>query len=157
MTRLFMFVLLLSAICGTSSPAWAQSVPLSSGLEFRLQSRLSSVTHDDRDLIVPRSYFHNFIRSAEAGRAPGGQMSLNTYAFYGFHPYELSRFDLAMTGAGAAATVGLFIGAVGTTTGLFEEDSAWYLVGAMTAIGAILGGTVGANSPEKRLRYRWEP
>ena len=77
--------------------------------------------------------------------------------FYGMRRYEMTQFQCALTGAGMASSLALFVGAVGNTLGVFEENSTWYLVGAAAAAGAYLGGTVGADNLNYRVRYRWEP
>ena len=84
-------------------------------------------------------------------------LNLTTFnaRFLGLEPYQVGHTTLAMEGAATAATLGLFAGAVGTTLGAFDEKTAWYVTGAMAAIGAIMG-TVKANEPSNRLRWRWE-
>jgi hypothetical protein len=78
--------------------------------------------------------------------------------FYGLRRVELSRFDYAMNGAGAGATLGMFVGGMASGLGLWDERTSWYLAGAATALGAILGGTTGVpDDPGARVRFRWEP
>lgn len=76
--------------------------------------------------------------------------SLNPLTIQPYMP--ASRFDAAMLGAGTAGTLGMFIGALGNTFGLFDEKTAWMLTGALAAGGALYGG---ANY-EVRARLRPE-
>jgi len=50
-----------------------------------------------------------------------------------------TRFEAVMSGAGAAASLGMFVGAIGTTLGWFDEDTSWALTGALAAAGAFYG------------------
>lgn len=76
--------------------------------------------------------------------------------FYGLEQYELTPLDCAILGVDEGLRMGLLIGALGTTTGLFDENSAWYIAGAMTALGAFFGLRSSAKDPTLRIRYRWE-
>jgi hypothetical protein len=65
-------------------------------------------------------------------------LSLNPLTIQPYMP--ASRFDAAMLGAGTAGTLGMFIGALGNTFGLFDEKTTWMLTGALAAGGALYGG-----------------
>ncbi|HEX6791417.1 MAG TPA: hypothetical protein VF247_08925 [Candidatus Krumholzibacteria bacterium] len=65
-----------------------------------------------------------------------------------------TRFDAILTGAGAATSMGMFLGAVGTTLGWFDEDTSWAITGAMAAAGAIYAGARYEVKPE--LKFNWE-
>ena len=84
-------------------------------------------------------------------------LSLNAARIYGFERFELSTLDCAIYGAGAATTLGMFFGAVGTTFGLFDEQTAWAIIGASALAGATYGVSVNANDSDYRIRYRWDP
>lgn len=71
--------------------------------------------------------------------------------------YELSRFDCALKGAGAGTTLGLCLAALANSNGMYHERTAWYVGGACAAVGAILGGTVGADNSAWNVGYEWEP
>jgi len=64
-----------------------------------------------------------------------------------------TRFDTVLMGAGAGTTLGMFLGAVGTTLGWFDEDTSWAITGAMAAAGAIYTGTRYEVQP--RLDFKW--
>lgn len=64
-----------------------------------------------------------------------------------------TRFDAILTGAGAATSLGMFLGAVGTTLGWFDEDTSWAITGAMAAAGAIYAGT--KYQPQPSLKFNW--
>ncbi|MFH1755568.1 MAG: hypothetical protein ABIA59_07670 [Candidatus Latescibacterota bacterium] len=98
----------------------------------------------------------SFLRSAgfnESGMAISSTASL----FYRYEKYQLTRFDCVMEGAQAGAKIGLFLSAVGTTAGMWDEKSSWYLVGALSALGALLSGTTMDDEPQWRMRLHWEP
>jgi hypothetical protein len=86
-----------------------------------------------------------------------GYLTLYPARFYGIETYEATRAELAIEGLGSGMTMGLFLGALGTTAGLFDEESAWWLAGSMAAMGALFGATYGADDPNRRLRFRWRP
>lgn len=64
-----------------------------------------------------------------------------------------TRFDAILGGAGAATSMGMFIGAIGTTLGWFDEDTSWAITGAMAAAGAIYAGTRYEARPN--LNFNW--
>jgi hypothetical protein len=64
-----------------------------------------------------------------------------------------TRFEAVMNGAGAAATLGMFIGALGTTFDWFDEDTSWWVTGAMATAGALYGG-MRYQPQAPGLRYR---
>ncbi|MFH1681725.1 MAG: hypothetical protein ABIH26_13920 [Candidatus Eisenbacteria bacterium] len=71
---------------------------------------------------------------------------------------ELSRFDCALKGAGAGMQMGLFLGALaGELRGTGNDPVDWYLMGACAATGALLGGTVGAETSSWNVRCEWSP
>lgn len=64
--------------------------------------------------------------------------SLNPLTIQPYAP--TTRFDAMWVGAGTAGTLGMFIGALGNTFGLFDEETTWMLTGALAAGGALYGG-----------------
>lgn len=64
-----------------------------------------------------------------------------------------TRFDAILTGAGAATSMGMFLGALATTLGWFDEDTSWAITGAMAAAGAIYAGTRYQATPQ--LKFDW--
>ena len=53
-------------------------------------------------------------------------------------PYApTSYFDAMLFGAGAGGTLGMFVGAIGNTLGLFDEQTTWAITGAAAAAGAL--------------------
>lgn len=85
----------------------------------------------------------------------GANLQMYSNRFLGIESYEVTDLDLALEGAGAGATLGLFTGAVANTAGLWDEDTSWYIGGAAAALGAFLGYARGTSEPAKRTRYRW--
>ncbi len=68
---------------------------------------------------------------------------------------RLSRFSCVARGADRGAFGGLSVGTVGNWLGLWDEKTAWAIMGAGAAAGAIWGGTAGAADDGFRLRPVW--
>lgn len=66
-----------------------------------------------------------------------------------------TRFDAMMQGAGTAATVGMFLGAIGNTFGWFDEETTWLITGSLATVGAVYSGT--RYEPQTGLRLKWSP
>ena len=49
----------------------------------------------------------------------------------------------------------ILAGAIGNMLGLWDEDTSWLLMGAMSALGAVWAGTK-IDDPDWRFQYRWE-
>ena len=64
-----------------------------------------------------------------------------------------NRFNAMLNGAGAATSMGMFLGAIGTTLGWFTEDTSWAITGAMAAAGALWAGT--HFQPDPTLKFNW--
>lgn len=63
-----------------------------------------------------------------------------------------TRFEAITYGAGTAATLGMFMGAIGNTLGVFDERTTWLITGSLAAAGAVYGGTHYEPAPAFRLR-----
>jgi hypothetical protein len=100
---------------GAKSSGALGSAPLSQGL--LLSNYYSHVRHD------PPTYL---------------TLSLSPLTIQPYAP--VSRFDAALLGAGTGATIGMFVGALGNTFGLFDEKTTWMLTGALAASGALYSG-----------------
>jgi hypothetical protein len=68
------------------------------------------------------------------------------------HTVRLSRFATTAYGADRGANAGLFLGGIGNLIGAWDEKTAFYLMGAGAALGAIWGGTAGADDPAFNVR-----
>ncbi|UCF04401.1 MAG: hypothetical protein JSV33_10700 [bacterium] len=77
--------------------------------------------------------------------------------FSGFQIYRASRYECAFRGAGMGMTLGMAAGAFGMMTGDLDEKEAWYICGAMAALGALYGGLIKADDPTWNVRIRWDP
>jgi hypothetical protein len=77
-------------------------------------------------------------------------MSLDITSMHWYAP--TTRFEAVLGGAGTAGTLGMFVGAVGTSLGWFDEETSWILTGSMAAVGALYGGARYEDQP--KLRYR---
>jgi hypothetical protein len=158
MRRLFFSLILIS--CWLPCAAQAQASLYSSRLELQLQRQILS------GIILPDS--HAAVSTAGGTSLNSGSLlrdgalashftlSARPLHFYGLERYKLSTFDCALQGVDRGLTTGLFLGALGTSTGMFDENSAWYIAGALTALGAYLGLKSSATDPQFRIRYRWE-
>jgi hypothetical protein len=71
--------------------------------------------------------------------------------------YERSRFARVVFGADRMAAAGAALGGLGLVSGLCGEKTAGYLMGGGAILGALWGGTVGADSPELRFGIETEP
>jgi hypothetical protein len=69
---------------------------------------------------------------------------------------DLSRFACTMYGADRGAYLALGLGYLGSLSGVWDDRTALVLMGAGAALGAIWGGTAGADDPAFRIRYEWE-
>jgi hypothetical protein len=148
-------------VCAHASSARSQSSLLSSRLELQFQNRMLAgiVLPDSHAVLVPRGSVGVSDRNILGTTArPLSSLSMTAYPlrFYGLEHCELSRMDCIVQGADMGLTAGLFMGALGSTTGILDSENAWYVVGAMAAMGALLGGTSWAKDPKWRIRYRWE-
>ena len=97
--------------------------------------------------------FGDFTLRDGAGSPAAGYLavSLNPGFMQWYEPP--TRFDAVLTGLGAAGSLGMFVGAVGTTLGWFDEDTSWAITGAMAAVGAIYAGT--RYQPSSSLKFNW--
>jgi hypothetical protein len=65
---------------------------------------------------------------------------------------ERSRFSCVLHGADLGAGAASAIGGAGLVSGLWRGKTAGYLMGAGAVLGALWGGTAGANNPGFRIR-----
>jgi hypothetical protein len=77
----------------------------------------------------------------------------NTMLLYRYEVYHASPYECALRGAGAGATLGMAAGAFGMMAGAWDEENAWYIAGAMAAVGAIFG-TAKSDDPSWNLQIR---
>lgn len=152
--------LLAGAMLAAGPAASGQTDP--SRLEWRFQNRMFSetISPDGRlkadqgvNLGLLREYFH---RTASKPLA-GDSLVVRFDRLYGIERYEVSRARVALEAAEMGASLALFASALGTTFGVWDEDTSWYVVGAAAAAGALWGGTALADEPKWRIRYKWEP
>jgi hypothetical protein len=103
-----------------------------------------------RDRLVPSlAPSSHFLRDGYSAAGTGYlTLSLNPNDMQWYTPP--TRLDAALQGAGTAGTLGMFVGAVGNTLGLFDEETTWILTGSLAAAGALYGGA--AYEPRPRLR-----
>ena len=156
MIRPLGLIALFVGVC-MSSPAAAQPLLKTDKLELRLQNLLYTEAKRPAGEIpsgrrVEDVSLQNYFHENAAGSHYDAVLSVTANRLCGFRTYELSRVGCALKGAETGATMGLFIGALGNTTGLWNERSSWFLVGATTALGAILGGTLGAENHAWRIQ-----
>lgn len=70
---------------------------------------------------------------------------------------ELSRFACAIYGADQAAGTAAALGGAGLVAGVWGEKTTGYLMGAGAILGAIWGGTAGADDSRFRIRVEAGP
>jgi len=78
-------------------------------------------------------------------------LSLSMSAMAWYEPP--TRFDAVLHGAGTAATLGMFLGAVGNTLGWFDEETTWWMTGSLAAVGAAYAGV--KYEPQPKVRLQW--
>ncbi len=101
----------------------------------------------DPDLMIPGHFLRDRFETPTTGYLT---LSLDPHALQWYTPP--TRLDAIAQGAGTAATVGMFLGAIGNTLGLFDEQTTWLLTGSLAAAGAVAGGV--RYEPEPSLRIR---
>ncbi len=99
------------------------------------------------------NFLQEYFRLSAEGRF-AGTLTVQSERLGGLERFEASRYDLAMEGIGAGATMGLLLGAAGSTTSVWSEETSWYVAGAAAALGAFLKA-IQADDPAKRTRFRW--
>jgi hypothetical protein len=171
MTRGFLTVVLASLLC-TSGPAvhclysadGSSEAPGPGEKKAAVQEESAAppskpaVAQTDSSLaLVPLDDGHVLSQRLEenAARPLSTYLAVGAREFYGIERYEMTRLECALTGLDSGLTLGLFAGALGMTAGLWEERTAWYVVGAAAALGA-LRGVSKADDPAFRVQLRWE-
>lgn len=156
-------ILVMSILLSVPSPGWAGQGPAAATwiLEKRIQEQLAGrVSLPRYRSLAPQSGpAQPQPEAVTDGRAfePGRHyISVLPSYYIGVRRHTLSTAECALRGASMGAGYGLLIGALGTTTGLFEEDEAYYIIGAMSILGALMGGSLGPESGSFRSEWRWE-
>ncbi len=149
-------VVMLALATGVS----AQTFPTT--LELRFQNRLhtEAMRPDadvDREPGVNRALLRDYFHKTASKPPSGGYLSVGFNRFSGIERYEVSRLHVAMEAAEFGASMALFASAVGMSLGAWDEEMSWYAVSAAAAAGLLWGGTIRADDPKWRVRYRWEP
>ena len=147
-------ILLPVLLAGVAVPAAAQSLVSTRNVEISFQNQMlrGAVL---RDAYKPSDFLRDYRLSGVSGVPTGSHLAAYSAAWYGYRFEELSRADLALEGMGTGASLGLFFGAVGNTLGFWDEDKAWMMMGAMSAIGAVWGASR-VDDPAWRIRLRWD-
>jgi hypothetical protein len=96
-------------------------------------------------LLEPPVADRYFLRDRLDGRTGYLTMNLNLHRMDWYRPP--TRLEAALYGAGTAATLGMFVGAVGNTLGWFGEDATWIMTGALATMGAIYSGATYEPEP----------
>jgi hypothetical protein len=155
--RLLAFVLVLAAAL-TPAMAWSQE-PSSVDKPTPVKALPGSALGDSSGVFVSGSGGDvldvPFRTNTE--RPLSMYLARNTRLMFGYETYKLSRLECTFEGVGMGMTMGMAVGALGMTAGVWDEGTSWYLAGAMAALGALIGGTVKADDPGWSLRVRWDP
>jgi hypothetical protein len=102
------------------------------------------------DARAAQSYFRS--NGLDPARTGYLSLSLSMSSLQWYTPP--TRFEAVMDGAGRAATLGMFIGAVGNTLGWFDEKTTWWLTGSLATVGAVYAGTQYEPQPSG-VRLHW--
>jgi hypothetical protein len=101
------------------------------------------------DAVPPPGYFlRDSLDPTSAGHL-NLSLSVSKMAWYA----PPTRFDAALSGAGSAATLGMFLGAIGNTLGWFDEETTWWMTGSLATIGAAYAGA--RYEPRPGVRLKW--
>jgi hypothetical protein len=143
----------LTTAAAVSAPA-AQTLVTSRNLEISMQNQLlrGAVLRSDYQ---PSDFLRDYRIMGEPDEPNGAYLAAYTAHWYGYRVEELSQTELALEGLGTGATMGLFMGAIGQSLGLWDEDKTWLMVGAMSALGAAWGASK-VDDPSWRYRLRWD-
>jgi hypothetical protein len=136
--KLFLFALLLAT--GPAQPSGPDSVRVAP-VDFHTPASGSGLQYSFGDyLLRDSSPTSGYLTVSLDPRGPQCYTPTN-------------RFNAMLNGAGAATSLGMFLGAVGTTFGWFSEDTSWAITGAMAAAGALYTGAHYQVQPN--LNFKW--
>lgn len=150
--------ILLSFICRfAAAQPRSELFPSNLELQFRHRMLAGIVLPDSHEVGTPWGLTATG-SSVRPGLHSPSRASLAAYPlrFYGLEQFELSPLDRTVLSLDEGLQMGLFVGALGATTGLFDDSDAWYVVGAVTAIGTLLRLRRNLKDPAYRIRYRWQ-
>lgn len=160
-TSLFLAALLVGGLLGaTSDAARAQS-----GHDFLRRPALRELGRnlhgfapgDTIEIVARRRLLPPGLSSVAGSRLPehaplGVQRPVPTSLFLRPRQVEMSRFACLIYGADMGAGTASALGGIGLVSGLCGEKTAGYLIGAGAVLGALWGGTAGADDPRFRIR-----
>lgn len=115
----------------------------------------------DASLPSPEPYFRFVVRRHLEAYGDPQPLDFSPRRILLIHPVQLqvptrylppTRFQSGVLGADQGAFAGVALGFLGMEAGLWEERTAWYLMGAGAALGAIWGSTVGSENATIRVR-----
>lgn len=152
MLRTLVLTVVLLGLAPTSGRTQAPSHPGSFPLVLGRPAGATLDGPSPRGLPASGNFLQEYFRRSAEGRF-AGTLTVRSVPL-GIERFEASRYDLAMEGMGAGATMGLFLGAAGSTAGVWSEETSWYVAGAAAALGAFLKA-IQADDPAKRTRFRW--
>jgi hypothetical protein len=156
MLSLFLIVLLTGAAVLAGEPAEGSSRVLEMSLRKQLAGRALVPSYVSLAPHIPPAGPTDSAADSTKNKPSGHYLSALPGYFIGVERHALSTAGCTWRGASIGAGYGLLIGAVGTTTGLFDEDDAFYIIGAMSLLGALLGGTLGPENAAFSSDWRWE-
>jgi hypothetical protein len=150
-----MFILVSSFLLVFVTAVHAQTLLTGKNVEVRFQNYLlrGAVLRDYG--VYQSEFLRGGVALNDAAAPSDAYLAAYSARFYGLERYERSSPEIALEGMGMGASMGLFVGALGNTLGLWDEDKTWLLVGAMSALGAAWASTK-ADDPKWRYRFRWE-
>jgi hypothetical protein len=153
--RIFLILILVSANATVLS--WSQTSAADDSTA-KVQTLPGPVFGDSSRVFGPGSNLNAFNDPVRTNteRPLSMYLARNTRLLFGYELYRASRLECAWEGVGMGMTMGMCAGALGMTAGMWDEDSAWYIAGAMAALGAIWG-SVKADDPSWTIRVRWDP
>jgi hypothetical protein len=154
-----MLTILLSAPAAGLAGGWPDSSTwiLEKSIQKQLAGRASVPRYKSLALRAGKVESADSAATDHMKIEPGRHYISQLPSYYiGVQRHTLSTAECTLRGASMGASYGLLLGAIGTTTGLFDDDEAYYLIGAMSILGALMGGTLGTESTSFRSEWRWE-
>lgn len=148
-TVLFALLVLLGIVTTTS----AQIEPTGNDIEIRLEKPVVITASRRNAGNLDGNFLRNYLLWHSVVPTDDVDHRLPAARFCNLKRHELSNAELALQGLGMGASVGLCAGALGSSFGLWDDDKALLMMGAMSALG-VVWTTTKADDLSWAYRYR---
>jgi hypothetical protein len=145
--------LFLLTLLGATTVTSAQSEETAKDIEIRIEKPVV-ITAARRNVgDFDGNFLRNYLLWHSIGPTDDVDHKLPAARFCKLERHEPTSAELALQGLGMGASVGLCAGALGSSFGLWDDDKALLMMGAMSALGAVYVATK-ADDSSWRYRYR---